>query len=125
MDPVSQFFTQYKIPVGAWGKTFFSWLTINYEWFFDSIARGLTFVLEGLTSILHRDPLPATARDVSATASRRIARSYPIRMRPAGVRSDAGLITRASARALAAASIRAVHPSKSCALTLAPRSRSS
>ena len=52
MDPVSQFFTQYKIPVGAWGKTFFSWLTVNFEWFFDSIARGLTFVLEGLTSIL-------------------------------------------------------------------------
>ncbi len=44
MDPVSQFFTQYKIPVGAWGKKFFSFLTVNFEWFFDSIARGLTFV---------------------------------------------------------------------------------
>ena len=52
MDGLVGFITQNKIPVGAWGKKFFSFLTINFEWFFDSIAQGLTFVLEGLASLL-------------------------------------------------------------------------
>jgi glycine betaine/proline transport system permease protein len=51
MEQLVHFLTANKIPVGPWGKQFFSFLTINFEWFFDSIARGLTFVLEGLVSI--------------------------------------------------------------------------
>jgi len=52
MNGLVTFITQNKIPVGQWGKTFFSFLTVNFEWFFDSIAQGLTYVLEGLTGIL-------------------------------------------------------------------------
>ena len=48
MDPVTQLITAWKIPIGAWGKAFFGFLTTNFEWFFDGIARGFTVVLEGL-----------------------------------------------------------------------------
>ena len=51
MDPVSQWLTAFKIPVGRWGKQFFDFLTTNFEWFFDSIADGLAFVLNGLIGI--------------------------------------------------------------------------
>lgn len=48
MDPVSQWIASFKIPVGRWGKQFFDFLTTNFEWFFDSIANGLSFALDGL-----------------------------------------------------------------------------
>lgn len=51
MEQLVDFLTANKIPVGPWGKQFFTFLTSNFEWFFDSIARGLTFVLEGLVAI--------------------------------------------------------------------------
>lgn len=51
MQQLVSFITANKIPVGPWGKKFFTFLTTNFEWFFDSIARGLTFVLEGLVDI--------------------------------------------------------------------------
>ncbi len=51
MEQLVSFITANKIPVGPWGKKFFTFLTTNFEWFFDSIARGLTFVLEGLVDI--------------------------------------------------------------------------
>ena len=50
MDPVSGWVANYKIPIGRWGKQFFDFLTENFEWFFDSIADGLTFVLGGGSS---------------------------------------------------------------------------
>lgn len=52
MDPVTQFITAWKIPIGAWGKAFFGFLTTNFEWFFDGIARGVTAVLEGLIGLV-------------------------------------------------------------------------
>jgi glycine betaine/proline transport system permease protein len=51
MQQIVNYLTANKIPVGPWGKQFFTFLTTNFEWFFDSIARGLTFVLEGLVAI--------------------------------------------------------------------------
>jgi glycine betaine/proline transport system permease protein len=48
MDPVSELIASAKIPIGRWGKAFFDFLTINFEWFFDSIADALTVVLDGL-----------------------------------------------------------------------------
>jgi len=51
MEQIVNYLTANKIPVGPWGKQFFTFLTTNFEWFFDSIARGLTFVLEGLVDI--------------------------------------------------------------------------
>ena len=47
MDPVSELVASAKIPVGRWGKAFFDFLTDNFAWFFDSIADGLTVVLDG------------------------------------------------------------------------------
>ncbi|MBD0414509.1 choline ABC transporter permease subunit [Oryzicola mucosus] len=52
MDPVSQLIASFKIPVGRWGKQFFDFLTGNFAWFFDSIAGGVAFVLNGLISIM-------------------------------------------------------------------------
>jgi glycine betaine/proline transport system permease protein len=52
VDPVTQLITAWKIPIGAWGKAFFGFLTTNFEWFFDGIARGFTVVLEGLIGLV-------------------------------------------------------------------------
>ncbi|HTN98793.1 MAG TPA: choline ABC transporter permease subunit [Nordella sp.] len=52
MDPVTQLITAWKIPIGAWGKAFFGFLTGNFEWFFDGIARGFTVVLEALIGVV-------------------------------------------------------------------------
>jgi len=52
VDPVTQLITAWKIPIGAWGKAFFGFLTSNFEWFFDGIARGFTVVLEGLIGLV-------------------------------------------------------------------------
>ncbi|NGO54592.1 choline ABC transporter permease subunit [Allomesorhizobium camelthorni] len=52
MDPISDFIASFKIPVGRWGKAFFDFLTTNFEWFFDSVADGLTVVLDGMVDFL-------------------------------------------------------------------------
>jgi glycine betaine/proline transport system permease protein len=52
MDPVSALIASFKIPIGQWGKSFFTFLTTNFEWFFDAIANGVTFVLQGLIDLL-------------------------------------------------------------------------
>lgn len=51
MDPISELIRSAKIPIGRWGKSFFDFLTSNFEWLFDSIAGGLTFILQGLINI--------------------------------------------------------------------------
>lgn len=48
MDPVSELIANTKIPVGRWGKSFFDFLTTNFAWFFDSLANGLSTVLNGM-----------------------------------------------------------------------------
>ena len=52
MDPITALIASSKIKVGLWGKDFFTFLTTNFEWFFDAIANGLTYVLQGLINIL-------------------------------------------------------------------------
>ncbi|MGB3502614.1 MAG: choline ABC transporter permease subunit [Mesorhizobium sp.] len=52
MDPFSEWIASDKIPVGRWGKSFFDFLTVNFEWFFDSLADGLAWALNSLISIL-------------------------------------------------------------------------
>jgi glycine betaine/proline transport system permease protein len=52
MEQIVNFLTANKIPIGAWGKEFFTFLTTNFAWLFDSIARGLTFALESIVSLL-------------------------------------------------------------------------
>ncbi len=41
-----------KIKVGDWGQDFFDFLTGNFAWFFDAIASGVTFVLDGMADLL-------------------------------------------------------------------------
>lgn len=52
MDPVSALIASFKIPIGQWGRSFFTFLTTNFEWFFDAIADGVTWVLQGLIDLL-------------------------------------------------------------------------
>ncbi len=50
MDPISEWLASAKIPVGQWGKSFFKFLTDNFEWLFDNLARFFRTVLEATTS---------------------------------------------------------------------------
>lgn len=52
MDPVTELIQERKIPVGQWGRQFFDFLTGNFAWFFDSLAAGLSFLLDGLTDAI-------------------------------------------------------------------------
>ena len=52
MDPVTALIASFKIPIGQWGKAFFTFLTTNFEWFFDAIANAATYVLQGLINLL-------------------------------------------------------------------------
>ncbi|HTV70708.1 MAG TPA: choline ABC transporter permease subunit [Rhizobiaceae bacterium] len=72
MDPIETligvFQGTYKIPVGRWGKSFFDFLTANFSWFFDSIADGLTFVLDGLVDKLNDIPAVVLALLIAGLA---------------------------------------------------------
>jgi glycine betaine/proline transport system permease protein len=68
MDPISDFIASFKIPVGPWGKAFFDFLTTNFEWFFDSIADGLTVVLDGLVDLLLMVPPVLLVAAIAALA---------------------------------------------------------
>jgi glycine betaine/proline transport system permease protein len=52
LDPISELIRSVKIPIGQWGKSFFDFLTSNFEWLFDSIAGAVTFVLQGMIDIM-------------------------------------------------------------------------
>jgi glycine betaine/proline transport system permease protein len=52
MDPVSQFFASWKIPIGQWGKDFFNFLTTNFAWFFDRLSEWLRILLEALIDVM-------------------------------------------------------------------------
>ncbi|WP_339762878.1 choline ABC transporter permease subunit [uncultured Hoeflea sp.] len=48
MDGLADFITAWKIPVGKWGKSFFNFLTDNFEFAFDAIADTLKFLLDSM-----------------------------------------------------------------------------
>lgn len=52
MDPVSKFLMAWKIPIGAWGKDFFTFLTDNFDTIFRGFSRGLNFILDGAVDLL-------------------------------------------------------------------------
>ncbi len=52
MDPVSQFFASYKIPIGAWGAALFKFLTDNFNAFFRGISSGLNSILGSIVDAL-------------------------------------------------------------------------
>ena len=45
-----------KIPWGAWGKVFFNYFTLNFDWFFRGIAKGMGTVLDDLVWFLLQLP---------------------------------------------------------------------
>jgi glycine betaine/proline transport system permease protein len=51
-DPISQFISAWKIPVGQWGKSAILFVTDNFEWFFDGIKNGLNAIVGGTTWLL-------------------------------------------------------------------------
>lgn len=52
MDPISKFLMAWKIPIGAWGKAFFDFLTNNFNTIFRGFSNGLNFLLDGLVDLL-------------------------------------------------------------------------
>ncbi|MGD9912451.1 MAG: choline ABC transporter permease subunit [Rhizobiaceae bacterium] len=68
MDPITEFIRSFKIPIGPWGKAFFDFLTGNFAWFFDAIARGLTWALVGVIDLLNMVPPVLLAVLIAALA---------------------------------------------------------
>ena len=52
MDPVSNFLVTWKIPIGAWGKAFFTFLTDNFNSIFRGFSNGLNTLLDSIVSLL-------------------------------------------------------------------------
>ena len=52
MDPISKFLVAWKIPIGAWGKDLFTFLTDNFDTFFRGLSRGLNTLLDGAVDLL-------------------------------------------------------------------------
>ncbi|WP_378949357.1 choline ABC transporter permease subunit [Mesorhizobium sp. ANAO-SY3R2] len=62
MDPISTFLASYKIPIGAWGKAFFTFLTDNFNTFFRGFSNGLNFLLNGMVDgLLYLPPVVVVA----------------------------------------------------------------
>ncbi len=47
MDPISKFLVAWKIPIGSWGKDFFTFLTDNFDTVLRGFSRGLNTILDG------------------------------------------------------------------------------
>ena len=68
MDRFTELITQYKIPIGQWGKKFFDFLTTYFEWFFDAVSRSMTYGLEALIGGLLWLPPLVTVLAIAAIA---------------------------------------------------------
>ncbi|MER8432817.1 choline ABC transporter permease subunit [Mesorhizobium caraganae] len=77
MDPISKFMVDHKIPIGAWGKAFFGFLTDNFDTVFRAFSNGLNFLLDGLVDILLMVP-PVLLALVVAIIAWLLQRSRPL-----------------------------------------------
>ncbi|WP_095201935.1 choline ABC transporter permease subunit [Mesorhizobium carmichaelinearum] len=77
MDPISQFMVDHKIPIGAWGKAFFGFLTDNFDTIFRAFSNGLNFILDGLVNVLLLVP-PVLLALVIAVIAWLLQRSRPL-----------------------------------------------
>jgi len=68
MDPISKFMVDHKIPIGAWGKAFFGFLTDNFDTVFRAFSNSLNFLLDGLVDILLMVPPVLLALVIAAIA---------------------------------------------------------
>ncbi|OBQ70148.1 choline ABC transporter permease subunit [Mesorhizobium erdmanii] len=77
MDPISKFMVDHKIPIGAWGKAFFGFLTDNFDTIFRAFSNGLNFILDGLVELLLMVP-PVLLALVIALVAWLLQRSRPL-----------------------------------------------
>ncbi|ESY27506.1 choline ABC transporter permease subunit [Mesorhizobium sp. LNJC391B00] len=77
MDPISKFMVDHKIPIGAWGKAFFGFLTDNFDTVFRAFSNGLNFLLDGLVGILLMVP-PVLLALIIAIIAWLLQRSRPL-----------------------------------------------
>ncbi|MBW8907924.1 choline ABC transporter permease subunit [Mesorhizobium sp. RCC_202] len=77
MDPISQFMVDHKIPIGAWGKAFFGFLTDNFDTIFRAFSNGLNFILNGLVDLLLMVP-PVLLALIIAIIAWLLQRSRPL-----------------------------------------------
>ena len=52
MDPVAEIIADNKVPIGLWGRSFFGFLTDNFEWFFDFLADSMKAGLDAAIAVL-------------------------------------------------------------------------
>jgi glycine betaine/proline transport system permease protein len=55
-DPVSQWLSGWKIPVGPGGKAVIDFIITYFEWFFDGLKNGLNAIVGGSTWLLLQCP---------------------------------------------------------------------
>ncbi|MDX8482968.1 choline ABC transporter permease subunit [Mesorhizobium sp. VK24D] len=77
MDPISKFLVSYKIPIGLWGKAFFTFLTDNFDTVFRAFSNGLNFILDGSVDLLLMVP-PVLLALVVAVIAWFLQRSRPL-----------------------------------------------
>jgi glycine betaine/proline transport system permease protein len=47
-----EWLTEHKIPVGKWAEAVVDWLIANAKWFFEGLASGLEFLIDGILWVL-------------------------------------------------------------------------
>jgi glycine betaine/proline transport system permease protein len=52
MDPLSKLITEWKVPVGQWGKAIIDFIIEYFQWFFDAISAVLEWWVEGTSDLL-------------------------------------------------------------------------
>src|SRR6185312_1177614 len=77
MDPISKFLASYKIPIGAWGKDFFGFLTDNFDTIFRAFSGGLNLLLDNFVELLLTVP-PVLLALVIAIIAWLLQRSKPL-----------------------------------------------
>lgn len=56
MDPISKLLTEWKIPVGKWGKAVIDFIIEYFQWFFDAISAVLEWWVDGTSDLLLQVP---------------------------------------------------------------------
>src|SRR5262245_8638885 len=56
MDVISKLITDWKIPVGQWGKAIIDFIIDYFQWFFDAISTVLEWWVEGTSDHLLQVP---------------------------------------------------------------------
>ena len=56
MDPLSKLITDWKVPVGQWGKATIDFIITYFQWFFDAISLVLEWSVEGTSDLLLQVP---------------------------------------------------------------------